>query len=226
MKTEYYEQFARFRFIGLVLIVATALFLSLLPGSQQATADPAQQGESRGTGRGTGEIQLPAGREQLAGAEPIQIPLTPNQWTTLLSENFESTWPTTGWEVFDNDNATHGEYYWANRCPGRNSSRSAWSIGGGVNGSSLSCGAVYPHLLDSWATYGPVNLSQATDVEMDLSFWLNSECVGANCADKRDRLWVVVSTDGTNFTGWWWAGNWYQDPRADPNGWVTASLDL
>ncbi|MGD2148660.1 MAG: Ig-like domain-containing protein, partial [Anaerolineae bacterium] len=33
-------------------------------------------------------------------------------WTTILSEEFDETWPGAGWAVFDNDGLTNGEYFW------------------------------------------------------------------------------------------------------------------
>jgi len=174
---------------------------------------------------GTGAVSLPSWMAQrLLGAEPIQVTLAPGQWTTIFQETFESpSWPTSGWWVRDRDGATNGEYYWANRCPGRNSARSAWAVGGGANGTSLACGANYPNLVDSWMIYGPVDLSNATEARLEFDFWVNSECEGTNCATKSDRLWILASSDGSTFTGGWRAGAWIQNPSADANGWVSGS---
>jgi uncharacterized protein YegL len=69
--------------------------------------------------------------------------------------------------------------------------------------------------------YGPVDLSQATAVELSYYFWLRSECDGTNCANAKDPLWVIVSTDGQNFNLFrWLAGDWYLD------GWVNDTLNL
>lgn len=215
------------RLFSLVLPVLTAFLTGLLL-SLTVMASPPEQASPRGTGSGT--LWRPLAPSQQGRSNAIRIPLSPDQWTTILSENFEGTWPppASNWMVFDNDNppSTNGEYFWANRCAGRNSTRSAWGIGGGANGHALACGASYPNLLDSWMVYGPMDLSQATAAEMNFYFWVNTECVGTNCGTKRDRLWAVVSTNGTNFSGNWWAGNWYQDSSADPNGWVAGSLNL
>ncbi|HRA19785.1 MAG TPA: VWA domain-containing protein [Anaerolineae bacterium] len=147
---------------------------------------------------------------------------------TLLSENFESaTWPSgTSWRVFDDNPAATGEYYWSNRCSGHHSNRSAWAVGSGANGRLLNCGSSYPHQTDSWMVYGPLDLSAASEVELAYSFYVDSECEGAECATKSDELLALWSRDGTEFTGEWWAGNWTEDPTADATGWVDTSEQL
>ena len=226
MTSELRVALSRPRLIGFLSIAAAAFLIGMLL-SLPATADPVAQETTRGTLRGS--LRLSIAGERLAGAEPIRVPLSPGQWTTILSEDFEGTWPTGNWVVGDNDvpPELNGEYYWANRCSGYNSALSAWGIGGGANGSGLSCGASYPNLANSWMIYGPVDLSQATAAELSFNFWLNSQCDGGpQCSTAADPLWALVSTDGQHFDGTGWAGNWYQDPSADPNGWVAMTLDM
>jgi hypothetical protein len=143
--TELRTRLSRSRLTGFVLVATAVLLVGLLLGLP-ALANPTEpvQPPGRGHGSGSGSLSLPAG-QRLTG-EPIRVPLSTAGWTTVLSENFEGTWPSANWYVFDNDSppSTYGEYYWANRCAGHNSSRSAWGIGGGAQGSSLACGATYP----------------------------------------------------------------------------------
>ncbi|MSP13596.1 MAG: VWA domain-containing protein [Chloroflexi bacterium] len=215
--------------LGIAIILALGmlgfyigLWTSTPVAARPSTADPAPA-------TGSGSVRLPAGRERLLAGPPIRLPTGTDAIITLLSENFEGAWPSANWTVFDNDvpSTSNGEYYWANRCAGRNSSRSAWAIGGGANGSGLTCGANYPNLVDSWTIYGPIDFSQVVTAELSFAFWVNSECVGCpNNPTKLDRLWAMASTDGANFNGFWWAGPWNTDPRADANGWINTPVDL
>jgi len=223
MTSDLRARLSQSRLTGFLVAATVVLLIGLLLGLP-ALADPEQPvpPPGRGYGSGSGSLSLPA--DQRLTGEPILVPLASAGWTTVLSENFEGTWPSAGWYVFDNDSppSTYGEYYWANRCSGHNSTSSAWCIGGGANGSSLSCGASYPNLANSWMVYGPLNLSQATAADMSFYFWLRSECDDGtnNCANAADPLWAVASTDGINFYGQWWAGDLYLD------GWVTRTLNL
>jgi len=223
MTSDLRARLSRSRLTGFILAASAILLIGLLLGLP-ALADPEQPvpPPGRGYGSGSGSLSLPAG-QRLTG-EPIRVSLSAAGWTTVLSENFEGTWPSTNWYVFDNDSppSTNGEYYWAKRnCLAHAGSYSAWGIGGGANGSSLACGASYPNLANSWMVYGPIDLSQATAVELSFYFWLNSECDGTNCANAKDPLWVIVSTDGQNFDLFrWLAGDWYLD------GWVNDTLNL
>ncbi len=209
------------RQIGLGLSILGLLALAF----GHASAQPGGDGEGlRGRDRGSLRLDapLPAGPE---GSAPI-LPAGPAQSTVVMSEDFEGSFPSQGWTVFDNDGASSGEYFWRNRCTGAGSARSAWAVGGGAHGNQIaSCQDSYPNHVDSWMAYGPMDFGQVTDAALDFSFWLNSECVGSQCSQKSDRLWVLHSTDGQNFDGPWWAGDWFDDPSA-VNGWVSDTVDL
>ncbi|MCS7061424.1 MAG: S8 family serine peptidase [Anaerolineae bacterium] len=139
---------------------------------------------------------------------PAQV----SNWTIIASEDFEGAFPQAGWQTFDDDSATNGEYFFAKRnCQAYAGSYSAWVIGGGANGGALACGANYPHNALAWLVYGPFSLTDATAAQ--LTFWqsINSE-IGF------DYLWRLASTDGTNFYGSGTSGN--------TSGWVSRTLDL
>ena len=167
---------------------------------------------------------IPDGEVDTRPVRPADdVPSAPAEWTTIFEENFESTaWPaSSGWSVFDDDGTTGGEYYWANRCSGRASARSAWAVGGGASGRGLACGATYPCCNESWMIAGPFDLSDATDAEMYFEFWVNSECVGTNCDGGGDFLRVWASADGESWSGIRIAGAWITDDDADPDGWLS-----
>lgn len=156
-------------------------------------------------------------------------PLGLDAWVTLLLEPFDGIWPAgSTWRAFDDNGAEGGQYFWANRCVGvGNLGRSAWAIGGGADGQLFTqCNATYPDHLESWMIAGPLNLAGARAARMDFTMWLNSECLGTDCATKADRLWALASSDGASFDGRWWAGDWKDDPRSGPGGWYETSLDL
>jgi len=227
--------------VGAVCVVLSGLAgaagwnAHLTAAGARVGSGPAAAVQNTGHGLGERSVAIPQaanaigaiGRATLGSVAPAKA-LVPAQGTVLLDEDFESaTWPAgTPWSTFDNTDATGGEYFFANRCTGFNSARSAWAIGGGASGRSLTCGATYPENLDSWMVYGPLDLSSASAATLQFAFWLNSECQGTDCADKSDRLWALASTDGTDFRGAWWAGDWKDDPDALPGGWNERTLDL
>ena len=84
---------------------------------------------------------------------------------TLMSQNFEGAWPASGWSLEDHGASDGGVYLWGKRnCHPRTGSYAGWSVGGGAQGDALACGANYPNHANTWAMYGPFDLSQAGDV--------------------------------------------------------------
>lgn len=135
---------------------------------------------------------------------------TPPGWVTIIYENFEGTFPGS-WSVFDNYSG-YGEYYWAKRsCRPYQGSYSGWAVGGGANGSYLSCGSNYPNNAESWMVYGPFSLSGASDADLTFKLWLNAET-------NYDFICRLASINGTNFYGTCTTGN--------TGGWVARELDL
>ena len=228
------------------ILAAAALAIGAWTGdASRISAQPAVPSAPvvRETGHGVGERRVAVGQPATGAsasgitarksgadqdAEAPDVVLAPAQSTALITEDFENTsWPTgTLWRTFDNNGAEHGEYYWKNRCTGHHTARSAWAIGEGASGRSLACGATYPENLDSYMIYGPFSLAAYSKATLEFAFWLDSECQGTNCATKADRMWAMASTDGTNFYGEWWAGDWAHDPDAHPGGWNEDSISL
>jgi len=131
-------------------------------------------------------------------------------WTTIINETFEGAFPGE-WQLADNAQG-HGEYYWGkSNCRPRAGSYSAWAVGGGADGSSLSCGSNYPNYIESWMVYGPFSLVNATAADLAFKFWLNSEL-------NYDAICWMVSIDGTNFYGTVMSG--------DSQGWMDKTMDL
>jgi hypothetical protein len=121
-------------------------------------------------------------------------------WVTIMSEGFEGAFPGS-WTLYGDD------YTWNKKdCRANQGSYSGWGVGGGAQGSGLSCGGSYPNNANAWMIYGPFSLADATDAEMFYSFWTNTE-------DEFDYLFVGASTDGSNFSGynWWGDRSWTDD---------------
>ncbi len=136
---------------------------------------------------------------------------TPDGWTTITSENFEANFPRNGWVVHDNQPG-YGQYYWAKRiCLPRSGSSSGWAVGGGAEGSPLSCGSYYPNYAYSWLIYGPFNLEGASDAELLFDYWENAEA-------GFDALFWGASTDNDQYYGQYFSGN--------SGGWRARNFDL
>jgi hypothetical protein len=136
----------------------------------------------------------------------------PARWVTLVSEDFESSFPGL-WSVFDGDGEFQGEYYWDKRdCRAYGGSAfSGWPVGGGEHGGSLVCGDHYPNDAESWMVYGPFSLLDATAAELRFQLWLNAQ------TDK-DGVCRLASRDGLAFAGLCSVGS--------TSGWVERVLDL
>ena len=136
----------------------------------------------------------------------------PSNWVTIISEGFEGSFPGQ-WDVFDNDGAANGTYFWAKRnCRADTGSYSGWAVGGGMNGAALACGSNYPNNADSGMVYGPFSLVGATDAELNYKQWFNTEL-------NFDVLCALASINGTNFHGWCSSGT-------SSGAWIDESFDL
>lgn len=133
-------------------------------------------------------------------------------WQTIFYESFEGTFPTSGWQIVDNNGSSYGTYYWGKRnCLPYQGSYSGWAVGAGAQGTSLSCGSNYPNNADTWMVYGPFSLSGASDAELAFQLWLRSE-------SGYDGFCWGVSTNGSNF---------YMNCESGNNGgWTSHRLDL
>ena len=132
-------------------------------------------------------------------------------WSTIMTENFEGTFPSGKWSVFDNDGASHGEYYWdEDDYKPHQGSRSAWPANGGADALDPQY-ANYPNYLDSWMVYGPFDLSDAADAELLFHYWNQSE-------QGYDYLFWGASVNGANFYG--------SSVSGDSGGWQAENFDL
>jgi M6 family metalloprotease-like protein len=137
-------------------------------------------------------------------------------WTTMMSEDFEGG-DMESWTVIDHNGAEYGEYYPAIRsCRAKNSTNSAWMVGGGVDGSSLACGSYYPDHAMPWMIYGPFSTIGETAVKVDFSHWTYIE--PAIPFHIYDRFCVWASENNQQYIGYCLTGDW--------GGWSDYSFSL
>ena len=142
--------------------------------------------------------------------------------SNVMHQDFEDEWPAAGWRVTDPSDGDGGEYLWGKRdCHPHTGSFAGWSVGGGAQGSALACGANHPNNARSWAIYGPFDLGAATDASLTFHLW--GQTVGEfGCAGA--RLFVGSSTNGTDFSGSNYCGDWTSGGTG--NGYYRQTLDL
>jgi len=192
-----------FRVVGVSLVLGAALLAVVLnlPASAEPPDPPA-------TPSGSEPAQVFVDTSGIAWDSPIKPASSAQGWTNIMTEDFEGTFPSSGWTLGEGGD---GDYRWAKRnCRPHNGYYSAWGVGGGANGSSLQCGSQYPNSAFSYMIYGPFDLSNATQAELLFYRW--------NKTISPDRLLWGQSTDGSHFTGWQVTG--------DSGGWQYQSFDL
>ena len=109
--------------------------------------------------------------------------------------------------MFDANSASGIDYWDDLTC---RSHAGSWSIWAADIGDMTDCGN-YDNNMTAWMIYGPFDLSDAQDAELNFYYWNNSE-------PGYDYFWWLGSSNGTNFSG----------PRVSGNtgGWVYRSLNL
>jgi C1A family cysteine protease len=143
--------------------------------------------------------------------EPENIGEAQSGWKKIMTEGFEGAFPNGLWAAFDADGATNGEYYWdEDDYKPHLGFRSAWCANGGANGLDPESN-YYPDNMKSWMAYGPFDLSDATDAELNFYYWLDTE-------SNYDYVSWMASVDGSYFYGGGRSGN--------SGGWVSMTFDL
>ena len=163
-----------------------------------------------------------------ASAHPVEKPAGVAPAATFaetLTEDFESVWPRSGWTLSDLSNNDGGEYLWGQRsCNPHSGNQVAWSVGGGADGSQLSClSSDYPDNTLTLAEYGPFDLSNALSATVTYYIYGSTEWDGTNDCPF-DRFTIVAYTDTEAFDGYYYCGNWTNGP--DGNGYYKRILDL
>jgi hypothetical protein len=196
--------------IAAIVVYQVGAAQSSLAGAQGA--GPASSPADRAAVHGATEVR-PGRHAARSGIGPA---------ATMMSEGFEGVWPEAGWELADYGADDGGEYLWGKRdCQPRTGSYGGRATGGGAQGSTLTCADDYPNNADTWAVYGPIDLSGADSASLSFHFWGRTES-GTDC--PYDYLFVGSSSDGTAYDGARYCGEWRDG--ASGNGYHQRTLDL
>lgn len=151
-------------------------------------------------------------------------------WSLIKTEYFEGAFPNTGWTIVDL--STDGyERKWDDDDykPHPPSSWAAWPARGGANGLDPAPGNDdYFNNMDTRMSYGPFDLSDASQADTDFYLWRDIE-VGPCTPNPCDWIAFEISLDGTNFTtlerwsgtyDWEFKDIYYNSHVGDSSVWV------
>lgn len=117
---------------------------------------------------------------------------TPDASTvTILSDDFEGTYPSPHWTLSFVSGATNTTVNW-----GRSSYRKAggsyswWCVGSGSG--SPGPGGNYPPNMGAWMRYGPFSLADATAASVELDLWLSKQT-----GKDKFGVWAATSASGS-----------------------------
>lgn len=201
---------------GLTVTVAPISF-TLPPGASQVITMAASLESGADSAWRFGRVTLTPAASEIASAHlplavrrlhTVYLPAVAGGgnvgWVTILHEDFESSFPSLGWEQ-------QGRGWMRRNCLPHRGVYSGWAVGEDNNGAPTPCGANYPNNVSSALVYGPFSLADADDAVIELTYWTNTEAVN-------DWLFWGVSIDQVNFFG---RRNW-----GDSGGWKNAVFDL
>lgn len=211
------------RSVALFLCLFLALFAGIAAnGANAQTEAPGKESQPYAPGEhaviwGVSQTKPATAAPQLQSADPR------DKNAVIMSQGFEGSWPTTGWTRVDQSTTDGGEFLLGKRnCDPRTDSFAGWMAGGGSAGNNLACGANYPPNLNTWAEYGPFNLSTATSAE--LTFYIKGESEWDGVDTCYDFLFVGAGTNGTNYDGGTWCGDF--NDGSNGNGYWGYIVDL
>lgn len=153
------------------------------------------------------DVKLPAMQAQTLSEPEVAA----NSLNHLVSEGFETGFPSANWYAFDFDDAINGDYFWDDDdFKPFKGIKSAWVARGGANGLDPARNK-YPNNMDAWMIYGPIDMSAVDGAYVEFNFWNKSEY-------KQDWFIWWASTDLNNFSG--------MKSTGDSGGWQRKRLDL
>lgn len=123
--------------------------------------------------------------------EPTRVEASTAGPVTLMTEDFEGTWPSGDWDLIDQ--AGTGHLWGKEDYKYHGGSYSMWEASAGANAVDPEF-ENYPHNMGTWARYGPFDLSDATGAAF--RFWMS-----VNTAGENDYMYWAASGDGINFSG-------------------------
>lgn len=123
-------------------------------------------------------------------------PAQTSGWVTLMSEDFEGTFPSTLWHI-----GREGDpYLWGQRnCNPHTGTYSMWGGGGGALGAQIPCTGMYTAGYATTLSYGPFDLSGCTDVRINFAHWTwlsDSDSLGVGYSVDGGKVWHLVPITG------------------------------
>ncbi len=210
------------------IVVVSALAFALIPVIAMAQVNTSGLSRAAAQDVGTPALLSPSGAVQHDINQSLVLrqekPSLLAPVAAIMSENFESTWPKAGWSLVDQSTNDGGEFLLGKRnCYPRTGAYGGWTVGGGAQGGALGCAASYPNNADTWAEYGPFDLSQATSAT--LTYYFRGETEPGSDGCNYDALFVGDSINGSNYDhGVAYCGNWTSG--SEGNGYYRRTLDL
>jgi hypothetical protein len=139
-------------------------------------------------------------------------------WLTAFTETFEGVFPGK-WELLSYAYSSNGSFLnvtgqvsWGQRtCRAVSGTYGGWAVGGGSVWGGKSCADSFPPDVETWMTYGPIDLSAVKDGQLTLKIWSDDET-------NLDSLGWGVSLDND-----WFYGNSFS---GDSQGWLPQTIDL
>lgn len=196
------------RKVQTAILIFVMLFSAVTGAAALAQPDPpASQSAERG------RVAVDNATVTLDSAELPRRAATPA--AVIVREGFEGAWPSNGWTLIDDSNNDGGEFLWDDEsCWPHQGNWAAFSHSGGANGVAQ-CWDLYPNNLETWAIFGPFDLSAASDAVMTFYLTGSTEFQN-NCPQSNDHLYVASSIDGVTFDiGTRYCGNWTGGPEAN-----------
>lgn len=168
----------------------------------------------------SGRMVVPDRQKLLRGAEPAQGYAAPA--AAIMTQDFEGSWPASGWQLLDESSLDGGEYLFGKRnCRPHTGSYAGWSVGGGAQGGALGCSASFPDNVDSSAIYGPFDLTGAASAQLIFYLWGRVQ-VSPGCDNA--ELFVASSIDNRRYTGSTYCGDYTNGTEG--NGYYRLTFDL
>jgi predicted secreted protein len=161
--------------------------------------------------------QRPSVEPEVKESEPgdsgeVELPEGMVGWTNIMTEGFEGSFPGATWTLYGNPTWDDTSYR------AHSGSRSGYCADGGSN--RVDPPGPYPNNMITWMVYGPFDLSDATDAELQFYHWTKAE--EPYYGYLYDYLFVGASINGSNFYGVGYGGDWV----SQCGGWCQASFDL
>ena len=205
--------------VGLVVVLVASTFSGLVQTTSaakfnigdtiKATGNRDEKASSNNTNITSGEIITEATNETLNTSVPFRTVSAPKQgillqagWTTIMTEDFEGAFPGSKWTLYGDPTWDDDDY------KPHTGGWSGWCAGSAYDPEFY----YYPNNMNAWMVYGPFDLSDATDAELNFYDWLKTEA-------NYDYFKYLASIDGgTWYYGWQVSGN--------SGGWEYRSFDL